>query len=309
MGSTSDVQHRLSPQARTLEPDVRVHRPLPRRSGDPGLFGPGSVSWRVHGDPLMAVGGLRALLLQSLHPVVAQGFDSHSNYRDNAWPRLLRTADFVALTTFGSVDRVDRAAAYVRRAHAGRAFLDPRTGREHRLDDPDLLLWVHCCLVGSMLAVTTRGGLDLDADEADRFVAEQVRAGALLGMDAAGAPVSTAELADYLEEMQPELYLTAEARDAVAIVLAPPIHPVLELLTPARIGWSSLAALAFATLPSWARALFPAPMASATGVLPQVAVTGALRTLRRTGRGVQTIVPVLRRSPHETDALRRLGML
>lgn len=278
-------------------------------SADPGLFGPGSASWRVHGDPLMAVGGLRALLMQSLHPAVAQGFDSHSSYRENAWPRLLRTADFVALTTFGPVGRVAAAAAHVRQAHAARRFTDPRTGRDQHLDDPELLLWVHCCLVDSMLAVTTRGGLRLGAGGTDRFVAEQVRAGVLLGVDAASAPTSTAELAAYFEKVRPGLHLTAEARDAVAVVLAPPIHPVLELLTPARIGWSSLAALAFATLPAWARALFPVPMASGSGLLPQIAVTGALRTLRRTGRSVQTVVPVLRRSPHEAAAMRRLGLL
>lgn len=271
-----------------------------------GLFGPGSASWRVHGDPLMAVGGLRALLLQSLHPVVAQGFDVHSSYRENPWPRLLRTADFVALTTFGSLRRVEAAATYVRSAHAQDPFTDPRTGREHRLDDPELLLWVHCCLVDSMLAVTTRGGLRLGIGGADRFVAEQVRAGELLGMDPTNAPTSTAELKSYLRRMRPELGLSAEAREAVAVVLAPPMHPALELLTPARIGWGSLAALAYATLPAWARDLFP--LGAGSRAVPQVAVTATLRTLRRTGQGVQTVVPALRRSPHEAAARRRLGL-
>lgn len=273
---------------------------------DPGLFGPGSVSWRVHGDPLMAVGGLRALLLQSLHPVVAHGFGAHSGYREESWSRLIRTADYVALVTFGSSGQVQAAAGHVRRGHANAPFVDPGDGRERRIDEPELLLWVHCCLVDSMLTVTRRGGLDVDDAEADRFVAEQVRAGVLLGVDPDDAPTSTAELAAYFERVRPGLHLSDPAREAVSMVLAPPIHPLLELMTPARIGWSSLAGLAFATLPGWARSMFPVPLRSSSALVPAAAVTSSLRTLRLTGRGVGSLVPVLARSPHERAAIRRL---
>ena len=141
--------------------------PRGRAPGDPGLFGPGSVSWRVHADPLMAVGGLRALLLQSLHPVVAHGFAAHSGYREQSWGRLMRTADYVALTTFGSTGQVEAVAGHVRRAHAGSPFVDPGDGSRRRIDEPELLLWVHACLVDSMLVVTRRGGLGLSDAEAD----------------------------------------------------------------------------------------------------------------------------------------------
>jgi uncharacterized protein (DUF2236 family) len=278
------------------------------RTADPGLFGPDSVSWRVHGDPLMAVGGLRALLLQSLHPVVAHGFEAHSGYRQESWSRLLRTADYVALTTFGSSTQVQAAAGYVRRAHADAPFVDPGDGTQRRIDEPELLLWVHACLTDSMLTVVRRGGLRLSDVDADRYVAEQVRAGALLGVDPATAPTSVAQLDDYFARVRPALHLTAPAREAVSVVLAPPIHPLLELMTPARIGWSSLAGLAFATLPAWARTLFPAPLRTSGAVLPAAAVTSSLRALRHTGRGVGTVVPVLARSPHERAARRRLAL-
>ena len=275
---------------------------------DPGLFGPGSVSWRVHADPLMAVGGLRALLLQSLHPVVAHGFAAHSGYREDSWGRLLRTADYVALTTFGSTGQVEAVAAHVRLAHAGSAFVDPGDGSRRRIDEPELLLWVHVCLVDSMLAVTRRGGLALSGAEADAYVSEQVRAAELIGVDAAVAPRSRADVEDYLAEVRPGLSLSRPARDAVATVLAPPIHPLLELLTPARMGWSSLAAVAFACLPPCARAMFPAPLRMGSAVVPQAAVTSTLRRLRRTGRGVGTLLPALASSPHQKQARRRLGL-
>lgn len=256
----------------------------------------------------MGVGGLRALLLQSLHPVVAHGFAAHSDYREQSWGRLVRTADYVAVTTFGSTARVEAVAAHVRRAHAGSPFVDPGDGSRRRIDEPELLLWVHTCLVDSMLTVTRRGGLRLSEAEADAYVAEQVRAGALLGVDPADAPRTQAEVAAYLADVRPLLHLSGPAREAVQMVLAPPIHPLLELLTPARMGWSSLAGVAFATLPDWARGMFPAPLRAGAGVVPQAAVTSSLRTLRRTGRGVGALVPPLARSPHERQAHRRLGL-
>ncbi|MFC5380645.1 oxygenase MpaB family protein [Aquipuribacter nitratireducens] len=287
---------------------LAVVAPAPGAQGavpaDPGLFGPTSVTWRVHADPLMAVGGLRALLLQSLHPEAAEGFAAHSRYRDEPWSRLVRTADFVALTTFGSTEQVLRAAAHVRRAHDRAASRDG--GR--RLDDPRLLLWVHCCLVDSMLHVVRRGGLRLDAAEADRYVAEQVRVAALLGVDPAHVPDDVAGLRGYLLDSRASLRLCPAAREAVAVVLAPPLPALLEYATPARAGWSSLVGTAFASLPGWARALFPAPWRAAAAVAPPAAVTSSLRALRLAGHGVQALVPALRGSPHEREARRRLGL-
>lgn len=279
--------------------------PVPGAVPDTGLFGPGSMSWRLHADPLIGVAGLRALLLQSLHPVVAHGFAAHSDYRRQPWTRLLRTADFMAVTTFGSTPEVRTAARRVRRAHADSPFVDPGDGRLRRVDEPELLLWVHACLVDSVLAVTRRGGLELSAAQSDAYVTEQVRAGMLLGVDPRTVPRTTADLSAYLHLVRPSLRLSEPAAEAVSMVLSPPIHPLLELLTPARAGWASLAGVAFATLPPWASELFPPPRPT-DAVVPAAAVTSSLRALRRTGVGVSSLLPALTRSPQAGAARRRL---
>lgn len=254
----------------------------------------------------MPVGGLRALLLQALHPVAAHGFAAHSRYRDDPWPRLLRTADFVALTTFGTTAEVARAAGRVRAGHARASFVDPDDGSTRRIDEPELLLWVHCCLVDSMLGVTRAGGLRLSAAEADRYVAEQVRAAALLGLDPAVVPDDRAGLDKYFRDVRPRLRLCAPAGEAVSVVLAPPMPAALELVTPARAGWSTLVALAFSTLPVWARAMFPGSSARAAGPLRRTAVSASLRAVRRSGMALSALAPSVVTSPHEQAARHRL---
>ena len=113
---------------------------------DDGLFGPESVTWRVHLEPVLWVGGFRALLLQSLHPRVMRGTYQNSALFDpaKAWARFQRTVEFVGVRTFAPTAEVEAAAARVRRLHAGLRGHDPDTGETFALDDPELLLWVHC---------------------------------------------------------------------------------------------------------------------------------------------------------------------
>lgn len=275
---------------------------------DPGLFGPGSTSWRLHGDPVLVMGGLRALMLQSMHPDVVLGFVQNSGFQQDWWGRLNRTAEYVALTTFGARADVERAARRVRHAHAMFRFSDATDGRERRLDEPELLLWVHCALVDSVVHVARRSGVRLSRDEADDYLAEQVRFAELVGLDPADVPDSEAALAAYMAEMEPVLALDAAGREAISSLLAPPLRPVVELATPARLGWSTLAALAFATLPPAVLALFPAPFRAGPALLPPHAVSAGLRTVRLAGQGVGAVVPSLRRSPMEVEARERLGV-
>jgi uncharacterized protein (DUF2236 family) len=101
-------------------------------SVDPrGLFAPNTVTWRIHSDPAMAVGGIRALLQQALHPDAMDGVAKNSNFREDAWGRLQRTGDYVSTITFGSADEAFALAARVRKIHTALG-----------LDDPHLLLWV-----------------------------------------------------------------------------------------------------------------------------------------------------------------------
>jgi uncharacterized protein (DUF2236 family) len=114
---------------------------------DPGLFGPDSVTWQLHADPAVALGGLRALMLQTLHPLAMAGVAEHSDFRDDPWGRLFRTADYIAAVTYGTTEEAHRAAARVRRVHRRLRGVEPESGRGYRVDDPALLLWVHCCEV------------------------------------------------------------------------------------------------------------------------------------------------------------------
>lgn len=283
-------------------------RPGPRGVPDPGLFGPGSVSWRLHGDPVLVMGGLRALMLQSMHPDVVLGFVQNSGYQQDWWGRLNRTAEYVGLTTFGPRDEIEKVAGRVRYAHATFRFTDAVDGRERRLDEPELLLWVHCALVDSIVHVARRSGLSLTGEDADTYLAEQVRFAELVGLDPDTVPDSEAALAAYMRRMEPVLALEAAGREAISSLLAPPLRPAVELATPARLGWSTLAGITFATLPPAVLALFPAAFRAGPTAVPPQAVSAALRTIRMTGQGVRAVVPALRRSPMENQARRRLGI-
>ncbi|WP_153068630.1 oxygenase MpaB family protein, partial [Streptomyces orinoci] len=179
---------------------------------DPGLFGPASVTWQLHGDPVMWIAGVRALWLQALHPRTVRGLTQNSTFEQDPWGRLLRTARFVAATTYGTGDAAQRAGAAVRGIHCRLSAVDPDTGERYRIDDPELLLWVHCAEVGSYLAVLRRSGLPLTDAHADRYLTENRRAAALVGLDPATVPGTTRQLAAYFQRMRPLLAATPEAR-------------------------------------------------------------------------------------------------
>jgi uncharacterized protein (DUF2236 family) len=243
-----------------------------------GFFGPDSVTWRVHSDPSFSIGGLRALLLQALHPVAMDGVARFSEgFRESPWPRLARTAAYVDTLTFGTRREALRAVRRVRGIHRRLGGVEERSGREYRVDDPDLLLWVHCCEVDSLLTVARRAGVPLSDDDADRYVAEQVTAAVLVGAREAEVPASVAELAAYFERVQPQLAATPAAWNAWRLVVLPPMPGWVKVLTPARPAWGSLAGLAVATLPRWARRLYRFPGLGLT----DAAATAALRAFRQ----------------------------
>lgn len=240
-----------------------------------GFFGPDSVTWKVHADPVYSVGGLRALLLQALHPVAMDGVARNSTFRESPWQRLVRTAEYVDVLTFGTRREAVRAVRRVRGLHRRLGGTEETTGRSYRVDDPDLLLWVHNCEVDSLLDVARRVGVVTDV-EADRYVAEQVTAAELVGVDRADVPASVAELADYFERIRPQLALTPAGREAWRFLVVPPMPRWVQFLTPARPAWGSLASLGVATLPPWARKLASLPGLTLT----DAAATAALRAFR-----------------------------
>jgi uncharacterized protein (DUF2236 family) len=244
-----------------------------------GFFGPGSVTWRVHSDPSFSVGGLRALLLQALHPVAMDGVAKFSGgFREEPWPRLIRTATYVDTLTFGTRAEAVRAVARVRGIHRRLGGVEESTGRAYQVDDADLLLWVHCCEVDSLLSVARRAGLELSDDDADRYVAEQVTAAELIGVGGADVPASVAELADYFERMRPVLAVTPAARDAYRLIVLPPMPTWVRYLTPAQPAWGGLATLAVALLPQWARRMYSLPGLGLT----DTAATAGLKAFRQT---------------------------
>jgi uncharacterized protein (DUF2236 family) len=277
-----------------------LDEPLP---ADPGLFGPGSVTWRVHADPLMGIAGLRALFLQALHPVALAGVIQHSTFRDDPWGRLLRTAEFVGTVTYGTTREAERAAARVRGMHRRASGLVDTDGqmRRSRADDPDLLLWVHCSETESFLTTAVRGGLRLDAAEIDRYYAEQVRSAGLVGLPAELVPDSAERMAQYFDRMRPELVAGAEARRVARFVLAPPMPRRVALLTPARPAWLGVGSLAFALLPRWARRMYRLPGVPTTD-------TAAGLWARALRRSVLALPASLRDGPSVKAARERLGL-
>ncbi|MEV6689958.1 oxygenase MpaB family protein [Micromonospora sp. NPDC051196] len=232
-------------------------------SADVGLFGPGSVSWKLHAEPILFVAGLRSLYLQALHPRAMAGVAQNSNYRRDAWGRLIRTANYVGTTLYGTTAEAEEAGRRLRRMHARMTAVDPATGERFRIDEPDLLRWVHVTEVESFLDTGRRAGVPLDAAEVDAYYTEQRRVAALVGLDPQTVPGTAAEVAEYYRQVRPELRMTREAAETALFLTAPPLPWKLSL--PARIGlnlgpprWAYLgiAGTALALLPAWARRLY-----------------------------------------------------
>ena len=225
---------------------------------DLGLFGPGSVTWRVHDEPILIVGGLRSLYLQALHPRAIAGVTQNSGYKADPTGRFARTASYVGTVIYGTTAEARAAGDRVRRLHATMTATDRRSGEEFRVDDPDLLRWVHITEVESFLSTAQRAGLRLTAAEADAYYDEQRAAAALVGLDPATVPGSVAEVNSYYQGVRPSLAMTRDAADAALFLTVPPM-PGLLGLTPARTTYLGVAALAIGLLPRWARRMYGLP--------------------------------------------------
>ncbi len=227
--ATAPFRHAPYPLIRSLE-----------FMGDPGLFGPGSVSWRVFGDSASFVGGIRALLIQAAHPEVVAGVGDHSRYREDPLGRLSRTSSYVTATTYGAMPEVEQAVAQVRRIHRVVSGVSSR-GIAYDADDPGFSAWVHNALTDSFLVANqTYGGVKLTPAEEDQFVVEQTRVGALL--DADPMPITADSLARWIESHD-GVASSLEMRDAVDFLADPPLEPGL------KIGYKVLLEAAVATIP------------------------------------------------------------
>jgi uncharacterized protein (DUF2236 family) len=244
----NDVRSWLADQLRdrVVGPDAERRRAVLFAADEPGWFDVDAPIRRVHGDASMFVGGLRALLLQSLHPLAMAGVAGHSDYRSDPWGRLQRTADFLAATTFGPASEAERAVRIVHRVHTSVRGV-AADGRAYSANDPHLLRWVHLAEIDSFLTAHDRYGAEpLTGDDRDRYVAETAVIARALGV--AAPPVTERGLRDQLRQFRPELRSTPEAREAARFLLLDPPLPVAG-----RAVYSMIAAGAVAVMPAWTR--------------------------------------------------------
>lgn len=237
-------------------------------------FTPGDAIWQVHSDTSMFVGGITALLFQSLHPVAMLGVSEHSGYRGDPWGRLQRTSTYLATTTYGTAADAERSIAIVRAIHRRVRGTDPQ-GQPYRADDSALLRWVHLAQVESFLrAYQVYGGTPLTRATTDEYLRQTGQVAGRLGV--VDPPRSRAELDRQLASYRPLLRATAGAREAAHLLLRDP-----PLAGPARVGYTILAAGAVAILPAWVRTELRLPSLPITNaVLTQPVTRKALRAIR-----------------------------
>jgi uncharacterized protein (DUF2236 family) len=242
--------------------------------GDPGLFGPDSVSWQVHGDfTSMLIGGISALLLQALHPLALAGVWDHSNFRNDLLGRLRRTGQFISGTTFGARADADWLIDKVKRIHL-QVTGTAADGRPYAASDPALLTWVHVAEVHSFLQAHLRYcNPRLSAADQDRYYAEIALVAERLG--ASQVPRSRSEVATYLNAIRPQLLCEQRSLEILRILRNAPAPsalavPVAKLLTQAGID----------LLPAWAQHMLEQPI-------------GPVRS-RVIHAGVHSLAPLLR---------------
>jgi uncharacterized protein (DUF2236 family) len=265
-------------------------KPAPGRQGDPGLFGPGSMVWRVNGETAMLLGSGRALLMQIAHPMVAAGVADHSDFEADGFDRLWRTLDAVLTVAFGDTEQALAAAGRVRGIH-GRVA-GSRGGRAYAALDPDLLLWVHATLLDTALVTYQRFVGPLAPDETELYYEEMKRFAATFGVPAEILPPNVAAFRRYLHQELSGLKVTPEARRLAEGILAPPapaaLAPVRGLLRASTVG----------LLPERLRG----PFGLTWGPARDRALEAAAAALRRT---LPALPSKVRMWPHATAATAR----
>lgn len=237
--------------------------------GDPGLFGPDSVIWRVHADFVsMMVGGMRALMLQALHPRALAGVWDHSDFRRDLSGRLSRTAFFIAATTYGGREMAEAAIARVRAIHASVQGVD-ESGQPYSADEPELLEWVHLTECWSFLTAYLRfAEPGMAPADQDRYFAEMALLGERLG--AVALPRTRADAEQRMLDRLPQLAYGARARTALGLLARLPVEPEKRPLM--RL----LHAAAELELPQWAHRMM---QRSPPGGLQREAVAAGIRLL------------------------------
>lgn len=223
-----------------------------RATTDQGLFGPESLSWRVHRETTVLFGGARALLMHAAHPLVIAGARESGFYDRNPWRRLERTLALTYALTFGTRTEALWAADRINEVHRAVHGIDRATGKPYDALDPDLLLWVHACLVDSALLFERLTVGRLSAAERERFHREQMVPAELLGLPRERIPATVAQLRSYIADVVAgdALLVTDAARRVAQLVRTPPRDAEWRPVLGAVSWW------AFGTLPGRLRAMY-----------------------------------------------------
>lgn len=217
--------------------------------GDHGLFGPDSVTWRIHADfPGMLAGGLCALMLQTLHPRALAAIWDFSGFRDDLVGRLRRTTAFVGGTSYAPHAAALAMIERVRSIHA-RIRGTTADGLPYAADDPELLTWVHVTEAYAFLEGFRRfGPVTVPAWAADAYYDEVRRIAEALG--AREVPASERAILDYLERVRPQLRYDERSREVLAVLSA------IRLPVPmAGVSRELFLNAGAALLPDWAVAM------------------------------------------------------
>ncbi|WP_213000529.1 oxygenase MpaB family protein [Winogradskya consettensis] len=281
--------------------------------GDLGLFGPDSITWKVHKEPIVTMGGLRSLYLQALHPRAVAAIAQNSGYKADPWGRFERTSAYVGTILYGTMAEVELAASRVRRMHSQMRATDPRTGETFRIDEPELLRWVHVAEVESFLTTARRAGLELTDAEVDGYYTEQLRAAEMIGLNPGTVPGTAAEVAAYYAEIRPELAMTKESAETAFFLTVPPVpgnwgSRSLRLgltLGPTRWAYFGIAGTALALLPPWARKMYGGLGWPTTDKSADLSVRGLRLLIKAT---LPAVPAQYRVAPMRQAALERVGI-
>jgi uncharacterized protein (DUF2236 family) len=264
---------------------------------DLGYFGPGSISWQVHREVTVLFGGARAVLMQAAHPLVIAGARETGFYERNPWRRLQRTLVLTYTITFGSRAEADAAAERINDVHVRVKGVDPVTGLPYDGLDPDLLLYVHACLVDSALLFEAATVGRLDEAGRQRFHEEQMLAAEMVRIPRSAIPPTVPELRAYLQAVYDSGILRVdEAAERVAALFRDP---------PREAEWrpvlTGVSRLAFGTLPPELRSLY--------GVKLTRARRSAMRAAFAATRWFRPLLPDRFRfiAPYQEWLLRRAG--
>lgn len=213
-------------------------------AADWGLFGPESVTWKIHSHPILVVGGFRALMIQALHPLAMAGVTLYSDYKTDPLGRFRRTAQYIHQVVYSDTDTAEAAAAHVRTIHDRVKGVDPVTGKEFSGNDPETLLWVHCAQTYSAMVARREFVGDLTEWEQDRYLKEFAVAGELVGIPREMIPTDRQEYREYFGSMLPQLCSSQASAEVIAFVSKPDLRlvPAKDWPFAVNLKWAGHAA-------------------------------------------------------------------